>query len=44
LALPYAPFEYHALEKIASKRELGVWGYPADSFSDRVFPEGSGRR
>jgi hypothetical protein len=44
LALPHAPFEYHALEKIASKRELGVWGYPVDSFSERVFPEGSGHR
>ena len=43
LALPYAPFSYHALEKIASKREVGVWGFPADSFSRRVFPEGSGR-
>jgi endonuclease YncB( thermonuclease family) len=38
LALPNAPFEYHALEKIASKREVGVWGYPADSFSERPFP------
>lgn len=44
LALPDAPFEYHALEKIASKRERGVWGYPADSFSERVFPQGSWRR
>lgn len=43
LALPYGPFEYHALEKIASRRELGVWGYPADTFSDRVFPDGSGQ-
>jgi len=43
LALPYAPFEYHALEKIASQREMGVWGYPVDSFSDRIYPEGSGR-
>ena len=40
LALPNAPFEYHALEKIASKRELGVWGFQADSFSDRVYPRG----
>jgi len=43
LALPYAPFEYHALEKIASRRGLGVWGYPVDSFGDRIYPEGSGR-
>jgi endonuclease YncB( thermonuclease family) len=41
LALPNAPFEYHALEKIASKREVGVWGYPVDSFSDRVLPRGN---
>jgi hypothetical protein len=41
LALPNAPFEYHALEKIASKREVGVWGYPVDSFSERVFPPGA---
>lgn len=44
LALPNAPFEYHALEKIAVTRELGVWGFPADSFSDRVFPKGSWNR
>ncbi|MEA3276338.1 MAG: nuclease-like protein [Pseudomonadota bacterium] len=44
LALPNAPFEYHALEKIARTHELGVWGFPADSFSTRVFPEGSRRR
>jgi len=44
LALPNAPFEYHALEKIASKRELGVWGYPVDSLSPRVFPPGSRQR
>ena len=44
LALPNAPFEYHALEKIAAKREVGVWGYQVDSFSDRVFPRGSRRR
>jgi endonuclease YncB( thermonuclease family) len=40
LALPHAPFEYHALEKIAHKNELGVWGFSADSFTDRVFPPG----
>jgi endonuclease YncB( thermonuclease family) len=44
LALPNAPFEYHALEKIANKQEVGVWGYSADSFSDRVFPQGSRKR
>ena len=30
LALPGAPFEYHALEKIARHRGIGVWGIPAD--------------
>ena len=30
LAVPDAPFEYHALEKIARHRGLGVWGIPAD--------------
>lgn len=44
LALPNAPFEYRALEKIASKRELGVWGFQADSFSDPVFPRGRWQR
>jgi endonuclease YncB( thermonuclease family) len=43
LALPQGPFEYHALEKIASRRGLGVWGYPADSFSDPVLPMWPGR-
>ena len=43
LALPSAPFEYYALEKIASRRGVGVWGYSVDSFGERVFPEGSGR-
>ena len=41
LALPDAPFSYHALERIASQRQLGVWGYPVDSFGDRVFPPGT---
>lgn len=33
LALPNAPFEYHALERIAQTRGLGVWGHAADSLS-----------
>jgi endonuclease YncB( thermonuclease family) len=37
LALPAAPFEYHAIEKIAFSRKVGVWGYPVDSFSDRIY-------
>lgn len=35
LALPNAPFSYHALERIAQSRKRGVWGFPADSV---VFP------
>ena len=38
LALPNAPFEYHALERIASKREVGVWGYPVDAISESLSP------
>jgi hypothetical protein len=34
LALPNAPFEYHALERIAQTRELGLWGNLVDSFTD----------
>jgi endonuclease YncB( thermonuclease family) len=34
LALPNAPFEYHAMERIALARGLGVWGFYADSFSN----------
>jgi endonuclease YncB( thermonuclease family) len=30
LALPYAPYGYHALERIASRQSLGVWGFNAD--------------
>jgi endonuclease YncB( thermonuclease family) len=30
LALPDAPFEYHALEKIAYRRGMGIWGFPVD--------------
>ena len=31
LALPDAPFEYQALERIARSREFGVWGFPVDA-------------
>lgn len=31
LATPEAPFEYHALEKLARSREIGLWGWPVDS-------------
>lgn len=30
VALPNAPFEYAAMEKIARARSLGVWGIPID--------------
>ena len=30
LALPDAPFEYHALEEIARHQGAGVWGFSAD--------------
>lgn len=35
LAGRYAPFEYIALERIAQTRELGIWGFPADSIIRR---------
>ena len=31
LARPEAPFEYHALERLAQTRGLGLWGYLVDS-------------
>ena len=30
LALPDAPFEYLALERIAQTRQLGIWGFQVD--------------
>jgi len=30
MALPEAPFEYHALEKIARQQFVGVWGFSVD--------------
>jgi endonuclease YncB( thermonuclease family) len=30
LALPGAPFEYTALERIAQTRQLGIWGFQVD--------------
>src|SRR5262245_48181734 len=35
LALPGAPFEYFAMERIAQTRGLGVWGFSADSITFR---------
>jgi len=34
MALPGAPFEYHALERIARSRGMGVWGFPVDSITE----------
>jgi endonuclease YncB( thermonuclease family) len=31
LARPEAPFEYHAMERIARSQEVGVWGWQVDS-------------
>jgi len=33
LATPRAPFEYHALERIARDRGRGVWGFQVDSIT-----------
>jgi endonuclease YncB( thermonuclease family) len=35
LAMPNAPFEYHAMERIARTKRLGVWGTSVDSYSPR---------
>lgn len=44
LALPDAPFEYQALEKIARTQGVGVWGFTIDSSGPEVFPPGRGWR
>lgn len=31
LALPGAPFEYFALERVAQTRQLGIWGFSVDA-------------
>lgn len=36
VALPNAPFEYHAIEKIALSRTVGIWGYQVDSIGKRI--------
>ncbi|MGD8207505.1 MAG: nuclease-like protein [Thiohalocapsa sp.] len=38
LALPNAPFEYHAMERIARSQELGVWGWTIDSITEPLYP------
>lgn len=40
VALPDAPVEYQALEKIAYRRGFGIWGFPIDS----VIRSGHGHR
>jgi len=35
LALPGAPFEYLALERIAQTRQLGIWGFSVDAIIRR---------
>jgi hypothetical protein len=30
MARPEAPFEYHALEKIARQQSAGIWGFTID--------------
>ena len=35
LALPDAPFEYHALEKIARSQSRGIWGFTIDGIQRR---------
>jgi endonuclease YncB( thermonuclease family) len=35
LALPGAPFEYHALERIARQQSAGVWGFTVDGIQHR---------
>ena len=33
LALPGAPFEYVAFERVAQTRQLGIWGFSVDAIS-----------
>ena len=33
LALPNAPFEYHALERIARHQNRGIWGFSVDGIT-----------
>jgi len=35
VALPDAPIEYQALEKIAQSRQFGLWGIPVDTITRR---------
>ncbi|MCG6860360.1 MAG: nuclease-like protein [Chromatiaceae bacterium] len=44
LALPNAPFEYQAIEKIALSRKVGVWGYQVDSVTAPIYRRDIGRQ
>lgn len=35
VALPDAPFEYHAMERIAQSKGIGIWGVPVDIIRHR---------
>ncbi len=35
MALPGAPYEYHALERLARHKQLGIWGTVVDGVSRR---------
>jgi endonuclease YncB( thermonuclease family) len=37
LATPDAPFEYHALERIAENQGRGVWGFSVDTITRQPF-------
>ncbi len=44
LALPNAPFEYQAMEKIARAQGQGVWGFMVDDVSQGIYAPGKGYR
>ncbi len=44
VALPHAPYEYHAMEKIARHNDRGVWGFQVDSVVDRKPSSGDSPR
>jgi endonuclease YncB( thermonuclease family) len=40
LAGPDAPFDYHAMERIARSNGLGIWGFQVDQFRRFIIPPG----
>jgi endonuclease YncB( thermonuclease family) len=38
MARPEAPFEYHALEKIARQQSAGIWGFTIDGIQRKPKP------